>query len=51
MSKAKTKDIHIRITEVRRAKLHKICMATNKTITQIIENHLDEMEQRYKEIF
>ena len=51
MDTIKRKDIHIRITQSRQDKLHKICKATNKTITQIIEQHLDEMEQRYREIF
>lgn len=49
--KVKNKDLHIRISEDRQSKLHKICAVTNRTITQIIDEHLDQMEQQYKEIF
>jgi predicted DNA-binding protein len=49
--RVKTKDIHIRITQDRQTKLHSICKATNKTITQIIEQHLEQLETQYNDIF
>jgi hypothetical protein len=45
--KIKDSDIHIRIAKSKHENLKKICYIKNTTITEIIEQHINKLEQKY----
>jgi hypothetical protein len=45
--KIKNSDIHIRIAKSKHENLKKICYIKNITITEIIEQHINQLEEKY----